>query len=157
MEEIHVWRAKFDMLHALFYRFMPCLIYLCHGLYFYAMVYIYLCNFSIIMPRLIYLCHVLYIHVMFSLFVPCFIHLIQFHYMLHHYSFMLQDFHFCCIVFSHSCCLNTNLCCINTTSLCCIKICKQFHCIHYPTQWEVIITWSSLWSYLPYMIWNYKV
>ena len=35
-------RAKFDMLHAMFYIFMPCFIYLCHVLYIYAMIYIFL-------------------------------------------------------------------------------------------------------------------
>ena len=143
---------------------MPCFIYLCHVSYIYAMFYIfmpwfiYLCHdLHIFMPCFIYLCHVLYIYVMFYIFMPCFIYLCQFQYMLHHYSFMLhQDFHFCCIVFSHLCCINTNLCCINTTNLCCIKICQQFHFFHHPIQWEVIITCSSLWSYLPYRIWNYK-
>ena len=69
------------------------------------------------MPFFIYLCHDLYIYFMFYIFLPCFIYLCQFQFMLHHYSFMLhQDFHFGCIVFSHLYCINTNLCCINTTN-----------------------------------------
>ena len=109
MEAMHVWRAKFDMLHAMFYIFMPYFIYLCHVLYIYALIYRFMQSFTYIyamfyrfMPCFIYLCHVLYIYVMCYILMPCFIFLSQFQYMLHHYSFVLhQDFHFCCIVFSH--------------------------------------------------------
>ena len=75
----------------------------------------------------------IYIYAIFYIFMPCFIYLCQFQFMLHHYSFMLhQYFHFCSIVFSHLCCINTNLCCINFTNLCCIKICQQFHFFDHP-------------------------
>ena len=69
----------------------------------------------------IHWCHVLYINAMFYIFMPCFIYLCQFQYIMHHSSFFLhQDFNYCCIVLSHLCCINTNLCCINTSDLCCI-------------------------------------
>ena len=124
-------------IYAMFYIFMRCFIYLCHDLHIFAMFYI---------------------------FMPCFIYVCEFQYMLQHYSFMLhQDFHFCCIVFFHLCCINANLCgintklcCINLTNLCCIKICQQFHFFHHHIQWEVINTCSSLWSYLPHRVWDYK-
>ena len=138
---MHVWRANCQVWYVA-----------CHVLYIYALIYIFMqwfiyiyAMFYIFMPCFIY------IHVMFYIFMPCFIYLCQFKYTLHHYSFMLhQDFQFCCIVFSH-------LCCFNTTNLCCIKICPQFHFFDHPIQWEVVITCSSLWPYLAYRIWNYKV
>ena len=133
-----VW---YCMLHAMFYIFMPCFIYLCHLLYIYDMIYIFMSCF-------IFLCCVLYRYIIYVNFNTCYITIDL---------CCTKIAIFCCIVFSHLCCINTNLRCINTTNLCCIKICQQFHFFHYPIQWEVIITWSSLWSYLPYWIWNYKV
>ena len=128
---MHVWCAKFDMLHAMFYIFMPCfyiyamLIYSCHVLYVICQLdappYIvssFVCDVpkSCMLYRFQYKWCVI-VHVLYVKICSCHITFIVLH----------QDFHFCCIVFSHLYSVNTTLCYINTTNLCCIKICQQFN------------------------------
>ena len=133
-KEMHVWRAKFDMMHAMFhniyamfYLFMPWFIYLCHYLHIYAMFYIFMPNFK-------YLCHVFYIYV---------------------------NFNTCCITI-HLRCIKISIFVVLSSLIYIVspKIyvastqqiyvvwrfvsTQQFHFFHYPIQWEVIITCSSL-------------
>ena len=89
-----VW---YCMLHAMFYIFMPCFIYLCHLLYIYDMIYIFMSCF-------IFLCCVLYRYIIYVNFNACYITIDL---------CCTKIAFFCCIVFSHLCCINTNLRCMS--------------------------------------------
>ena len=104
----------------------------------------------------IILCFIYSYHVLY--FMPCVIYLCQFQHMFHYFSFMLhQDSPFCCIVFSLIYVVSTQ---INAAST------QQFNVVSRvvssstfsitPYSEKLSIAWSSLWSYLPYRIWNNK-
>ena len=145
-----VWYVACHILYiyAMFHIFMPCFIYLCHDLYFF--VYMY-AMFYIFIPCFIYSCHLYIFMPMHYIFISISIHVASlFIYAAPRFPFLLHwllPF----MLYQHNFMLHQT-----QQMYVAIKICQQFHFFHHPIQWEVMITCSSAWSYLPYRIWNNK-
>ena len=146
-----------------------------HVLYIYAM-------FHILMPCFIYLCHYLYIFSMSYLFMPCFniyamINIFMYDLYIDAMFYIYVNFNTCCITIHLRCIkisvfvvlssliyvlltqiyvVSTQIYVILTLQIYVASRLPAVPLFHHPIQREVIITCSSLWSYLPYRIWNYK-